>query len=40
MLPNNMLERQQVSAGRTVLAMDCALAEMQWASCPSAELYR
>jgi hypothetical protein len=37
---NNALQRNVVYRGHPVLAMDCALAGVQWASCPSAELHR
>jgi hypothetical protein len=34
---NNTLQRASDQRGRPVLAMDCALAEADWASCLAAE---
>ena len=40
MLPNNTLERTVDRRGRTVLAMDCVLADAQWLSWSAAQLGR
>mgnify|MGYP007022263378 CR=1 FL=1 len=40
MRSNNALQRTGDSRGRPVLAIDCALAGVEWASCPPAELGR
>jgi len=40
MPPNKALQRNVIHRGHPVLAIDCALAGVQWASCPSAELHR
>jgi hypothetical protein len=37
---NKALQRNVTHRGHPVLAIDCALAGVQWASCPSAELHR
>ena len=40
MQPNYKLQRTVQHRGRTVLAMDCALAGAEWAPCPAAEFNR
>jgi hypothetical protein len=40
MLSNNAQQRNVIHRGHPALAIDCALAGVQWASCPSAELGR
>ena len=40
MLSNNTLQRNVIHRGHPVLAIDCALAGVEWASCLSAELGR
>ena len=37
---NNALQRNVIHRGHPALALDCALAGVEWASCPSAELGR
>lgn len=37
MLSNKLLQRANDQRGRPVLAMDCALAGAEWASCLAAE---
>ena len=39
-MANNALQRNVIHRGHPVLAIDCALAGVQWASRPSAELGR
>lgn len=39
-MPNKSLQRKVIQRGHPVLALDCALAEVEWASCASAELNR
>lgn len=40
LMTNNALQRNVNHRGHPVLAIDCALAGVEWASCPSAELGR
>ena len=40
MTANNALQRNMIRRGHPALARDFALAGVQWASCPSAELDR
>jgi hypothetical protein len=40
MTANNALQRNVIYRGHPALAIDCVLAGVEWASCPSAELGR
>ena len=40
MTPNKALQRNVIDRGHPVLAIDCELAGLEWASCSSAELNR
>ena len=40
MTPNNALQRNVIHRGQLALAMDFALAGLEWESCPSAQLGR
>ena len=40
MRSNYALQRNVIHRGHPVLAIDCALAGVEWATCPSAELGR